>query len=91
MKTQSEIKINNVVRETEKAICVNVDVCWNAERKHQKDIWFPKSTCKVVTVNDETHIVVADWMIEKTTIANMFHGYCMYFYWCSNPKFSAFN
>jgi hypothetical protein len=91
MKTQSEIKINNVVRETEKAICVNVDVCWNAGRKQQKDLWFPKSTCEVVEMENQTNIIADDSMIQSIIIRNTFHGYEMHFYYCNNPRFAAFN
>ena len=86
MKTQSsEIKINSITKETEKAICVNVTVCWGDGGWKLKDVWFPKSTCEV----GEKIIMVADWMIEKTCKENSFKGYEMSFPMCSNSRFSA--
>lgn len=90
MKNASEIKVNSITKETEKAICVNVEVCWNNGNGKSKDIWFPKSTCEIINVNGEIHAVVADWMMNKTCIANTFHGYQMYFCYCNNSRFARF-
>ena len=89
MKTQSsEIKVNSITKESEKAICVNVSVNWGEGSWKAKDIWFPKSTAEVVMVNGETHIMVADWMIEKTCAANAFKGYKMNFCECFNSHYA---
>ena len=89
MTNRSEIVINEITRETEKAICVNVTVNWADGKWHQKDIWFPKSTCEVIEVNGEQHIMVADWMIEKTRQVNAFKGYGMNFCLCFNGHYSC--
>ena len=89
MKTQaSEIRINSVTRETEKAICINVPVSWGEGSWKVKDVWFPKSTCEIITVNGEQHALVADWIIEKTAQQNAFHGYVMNFCSCFNGRYS---
>lgn len=88
MKNASEIKINGITKETEKAICINVNVNWGEGSWRAKDIWFPKSTCEVFTVNDETHVMVADWMLEKTAAANAFKGYRMNFCECFYSRFA---
>lgn len=75
----TEIKTNGITRETEKAVCVNVNVNWGEGSWKQKDIWFPKSTAEIVEVNGETHVVVATWMMMKTRADNAFAGHKMNF------------
>lgn len=85
--TTSELKVNGITKETEKAICVNVAVSWGEGSWRMKDVWFPKSTAEVVEVNGETHVMVADWMLQKTAEQNAFHGYRMNFCECFNSHF----
>lgn len=78
-----ELAFNNVVKETEKAVCLNVMVSWNGNC-HDKDIWFPKSVCSFITFtdkegNERTNAIVADWFLHKTEAANAFNGYEMRF------------
>lgn len=89
MENASEIKINSITKETEKAICINVAVSWGEGNWKTKDIWFPKSTCEVIKVNEEIHVMVADWMIEKTCAAKAFKGYRMNFCECFNSHYSC--
>ena len=79
--TRSEMMINAVERETEKAVLVNVMVSWNGSCK-SKSIWMPKSVCEVFTAEydgNRTHAMVADWFIAKTQKANTWNGYEMQF------------
>lgn len=78
-----ELAFNSVVRETEKAVCLNVMVSWNGNTKG-KDIWFPKSLVNFITFtdtqgNEKTNAIIPDWFIRKTEAANAFHGYAMRF------------
>lgn len=76
-----EVALNKFVKETEKAICVNVMVSWNSNCC-DKDIWMPKSVCEVFTAeydNNKTHAMVDEWFLHKTEAANAFHGYGMRF------------
>lgn len=78
-----ELAFNSIVKETEKAICLNVMVSWNSNC-HDRDIWFPKSVISFATFtdskgNEKTNAMVADWFIRKTEAANAFHGYAMRF------------
>lgn len=69
-----EIVINEVKRESEKAMLINVAVSWN-DNVHQKDIWMPKSVVKV----EDNHAFVEDWFCEKLAQQNAFNGYKMQF------------
>lgn len=71
-----EIVINEVKRESEKAMLISVSVCWNDGNWHAKDIWFPKS---VVTMLENGHILVSDWFAKKLQDTNAFNGYRMAF------------
>lgn len=76
-----EIALNKVVKETEKAVCVNVLVSWNSNSR-DKEIWMPKSVCEVFTAeydNNKPHAMVDEWFLRKTESANAFHGYGMRF------------
>jgi hypothetical protein len=70
-----QILINNIERETEKAMLINCPVTW-ADNMHQKSLWFPKSVIEVVS---DRVAEVKDWFINKTEAANAFHGYQMHF------------
>lgn len=74
-----EIKIFEVVKETEKAICAKLAVNWANGCNKVKDIWFPKSVAELIEVRNEKHILVADWMVKKIEAANSFKGYEMNF------------
>lgn len=76
-----EIALNSVVKETEKAVCVNVMVSWNSNC-HSKDIWMPKSVCEVFTAeydSNKPHAMVDELFLRKTEAANAFHNYGMRF------------
>lgn len=78
-----ELAFNSIVKQTEKAICLNVMVSWNGNCR-AKDIWFPKSVIAFTSFTDgkgceRTNAMVADWFIRKTEAANTFHGYAMHF------------
>lgn len=70
------IYINNITKESEKAICINCPVSYNDNAPKGRDIWMPKSVCKITA----EHIAeVADWFLAKTSEQNAFHGYRMNF------------
>ena len=78
-----ELAFNSIVKETEKAICLNVMVSWNSNN-HDRDIWFPKSLISFVTFedskgNERTNAIIPDWFIRKAEAANASHGYAMRF------------
>lgn len=62
-----------VLRETEKALLIEIKVCWNYNKWVARSFWFPKS---VVTLNGEA-IEVATWFANKLCDKNTFHGYKM--------------
>lgn len=70
-----EIAINAIKKETEKAMLINLSVCW-ADNWHARDFWFPKS---VVETLDNGHIIVKDWFARKMEEQNRFNGYAMTF------------
>lgn len=81
IKKRIEVSLNAVVKESEKAICVNVMVSWNSNC-HNKDIWMPKSVCEVFSAEYDggrMHEMVDEWFLHKTEAANAFHGYGMRF------------
>lgn len=83
MKNNVELAYNSIVKETEKAVCLNVMVSWNSNC-HDRDIWFPKSLVSFVTFtdsegNERTNAIIPDWFIRKTEAANSFKGYAMRF------------
>lgn len=77
-----ELAFNNIVAETEKAICLNLMVSWNGECQ-TKDIWFPKSTCEIREAKyDKTtglRAWVKSWMLEHKSQVYASNGYRMYF------------
>lgn len=72
-----QIFINNVERESEKAMLVNCPVSWNANY-YKRSFWMPKSVISFINDN-KTIIEVADWFINKLAGQNAFHGYPMRF------------
>ena len=85
MKNQNNVELafNSIIKETEKAICLNVMVSWNSNC-HDRDIWFPKSVISFVNFTDSmgkkrTNAIIPYWFIRKTEAANSFHGYAMRF------------
>lgn len=70
----TEIVINEVVKETEKAVLVSLPVSWNAN-VHTREFWFPKSCVELFTRT----MSVASFLIEKMMQQNAFHGYRMTF------------
>lgn len=78
-----ELAFNRIVKESEKAICLNVMVSWNGTCQ-DKDLWFPKSVIEFITFTnsngkEQTNALVANWFIHKAEKANAFHGYEMHF------------
>lgn len=69
-----EVVINEMVKETEKAVLINLPVSWNSNT-HSREFWFPKSCVKLY----ERTMAVATFLIEKMEQQNAFHGYRMYF------------
>lgn len=76
---RTEIIANSLVKETEKAICVNVSVTWGMGGCKQKNIWFPKSVAEIITINGDLHILVQDWFADKISKDNAYKGYLMNF------------
>jgi len=76
MKTTNytEVIFNQIEKETEKAIMVNLPVSWNSNC-HPRSFWFPKSCVKMYKQTME----IATWMVEKMEKENAFHGYRMEF------------
>jgi len=72
----TNIIINGIAKESEKAICLICLVSYNANAPKERNIWMPKSVCKVV---NEHVAEVADWFLAKTRDENAFHGYRMNF------------
>ncbi len=65
----------NLVRETEKAVCLTVKAQWADGTPRSKDMWFPKSVLTVFA----GQYAVAEWFYDKTSFANAFKGYLMKF------------
>lgn len=58
-----ELTINNIEKESEKAICVNITLEHPSSNKQfTKSQWLPKS---VVTATADNTIVVKDWFVDK--------------------------
>jgi hypothetical protein len=74
--TYSEIAANREVKRTDKAICLNLPVSWNANC-YPRDIWFPLSVVKEQLPNG--HYMIADWFLNKMEDDRAFHGYRMKF------------
>ncbi len=89
MENTTEIVVNRIVKETEKATCFNITVSWGEGKWIDKDIWFPKSAVEVFEVNGDTHIAAADWIVAKISTQNAFKGYRMNFCRCFNPHYSC--
>lgn len=78
-----ELAYNEKVRETEKAVCLNVMVSFNGNCS-SRNVWFPKSVCSFITFTtgegkEVTHAMVADWFLNKAESDNAFKGYAMRF------------
>lgn len=73
---KANIIINGITKETEKAICINCPVSYNANAPKGRDIWMPKSVCEIV---NEQVAAVEDWFLAKLSEQNAFHGYRMNF------------
>ena len=73
---KTNIIYNNIVKESEKAICLNVPVSYASNAPKGRDIWMPKSVCSIFS---ERVAVVEDWFIDKLRNQNAFHGYRMNF------------
>lgn len=72
---KTEIIINNVARETEKAVLVNLNVTFNHNGYKAREVWMPKSVISV----DGCIAKVEDWFLRKLSVQNAFHGYTMSF------------
>ncbi|MCR5352399.1 MAG: hypothetical protein K6E35_07925 [Bacteroidales bacterium] len=73
---KTKIIINGIVKESEKAICINAPVSYNANAPKGRDIWMPKSVASVIS---ERIAVVEDWFLAKLSEQNAFRGYRMNF------------
>lgn len=73
---RTELIINGIERETEKAILVSANVYFNANAEKARTFWMPKSLLEVVR---EDLIVVEDWLLNKLSRENAFRGYEMRF------------
>lgn len=73
---KTNIYIEGIAKESEKAICLHCLVSYNDNKAKIRDIWFPKSVCNVVS---EHLAEVENWFIAKTAEANAFNGYRMNF------------
>lgn len=73
---RTNIKINEVKRESEKAILVNLPVYFSANASKPRDMWFPKSVCEIVDAN---MLAVDGWFLVKASEQNAFKGYEMHF------------
>lgn len=74
--TYSEILINSVERETEKAVKVAFPVAWG-RKTHERSFWIPKSLVKII---NEKSIQIAQWFIDRLSYENSFNGYDMFFF-----------
>ena len=72
----TELHVNGVSAETEKAYKFNVCVSWNANC-YSREFWFPKSVVK--STDRERVFEVKTWFINKLERENAFHGYEMRF------------
>lgn len=75
---KANIFINNIARETEKALLVNCNVSFNANAPKAREIWMPKSVCGR-TNKAGTMLEVEQWFLDKLSEQNAFHGYRMNF------------
>lgn len=76
MKTQ--LFINQIVRETEKALLISTNVYFNANAEKPRDIWMPKSVVEMIEGRTDL-IAVEDWFLSKCSKQNAFKGYEMRF------------
>lgn len=72
---RTQIAINKIEKESEKAILVNFTVSWGEGGMKLKSIWVPKSAC---TVLREDLIECEDWFLRKIGEQNTWKGYRMY-------------
>lgn len=72
----TSIAINSIVRETAKAILVNVDVTFNGNAAKPREIWIPSS---LVAEKSDISISLPDWFVSKIEWQNAFKGYAMRF------------
>ena len=70
----TEILIDGIERESEKAVLVKCPVSWNANMQ-TRSFWFPKSCVKV----HERTMEVATFLLEKLSRDKAFKGYQMTF------------
>lgn len=70
------IFINNIEKETEKAMLISVNVSYNGNTPKARSMWFPKSVVESINGNLAE---IKDWFISKTSKANAFKGYEMRF------------
>lgn len=75
---KSQLTINNIVKETEKAILVSTNVSWNGNSEKEKQFWMPKKVVEMTESN--TEIMVEDWFLNKLEDENTFKGYRMSFW-----------
>ena len=70
----TEVIFNQIEKETEKAVLVNLPVSWNCNM-HTKSFWFPKSC---IIFHNQT-MSIATFLVEKLERENAFHGFEMRF------------
>lgn len=86
---RTEIVINSIEKESEKALLINVTVNWNEGNWHQRSFWMPKSAIELIKVKGEQHAMVEDWLLQKLRENNAFNGYPMAFPLCFNSHFAG--
>lgn len=73
---KANIVINGIVKESEKAICLNCLVSYNDNTPKERAIWMPRSVAEAVNDNLAK---VEDWFLDKLSRQNAFRGYTMNF------------
>lgn len=72
---KTNILIDNIERETEKAYLIQMPVFWNMVA-HTRKFWFPK---KCVEIVNDSIVGIDAWLVEKLEKENAFNGYRMTF------------
>lgn len=81
----TSIVVNSIEKETEKAIMVSVQVCWNEGATKAKNIWFPKKHVDMSVFSDTNKVVcIPDWLERRICAENAWNGYHMEFAFCAH-------
>lgn len=68
------VTIYNIVRESDKAVMINMPVTWN-DNMTTRSFWFPKSCIEI----EGKTMIVAMFLLDKLSKENAYNGYRMYF------------